>query len=44
MENKDEKKKPIKKDEDTQTPLYGISEAPKDHPDNINGKLKIILE
>lgn len=45
MSDEDVKKKDEdeKKDDPVQQGLYGITEAPKDHPDNVDGKLKVIM-
>ena len=40
----DDKKKKVEKEKPMKEGLYGISEAPKDHPDNENGNLKVITE
>lgn len=31
-------------DKKKESPSYGITEAPKDHPDNKDGNMKIIME
>jgi len=43
-EEKDETKKEDEKVEPIKDGLFGITEAPKDHPLNTDGKLKIIIE
>lgn len=43
-EEKDETKKEDEKLEPIKEGLFGITEAPKDHPLNTNGNLKIIME
>ena len=45
MSDEDVKKKDEdeKEDKPVQQGLFGITEAPKDHPENSDGKLKVIM-